>query len=116
MFNITTIKIAKNTVYQLVGKLITMSVTVLLTFLITRNYGAGGYGELSLMQGFPAIFFIVVDFGLNAISVREVSKDERGVFDYFMNVLFFRILFSVVFIIFLSIVIQFFPYSAGLKF
>ena len=116
MFNITTINIAKNTVYQLVGKLITMSVTILLTLLVTRNYGVGGYGEFSLMQSFPALFFIIVDFGLNAISVREVSKEERGIFDYFINVLFFRALFSVLFIIFLSIVIQFFPYSMDLKF
>ncbi len=116
MFNITTTEIAKNTVYQLIGKLITMSVTVLLTLLITRNYGAGGYGEFSLMQSFPALFFIIVDFGLNAISIREVSKEERNVFDYFINVLFFRVLFSVLFIVLLSIVIQFFPYSASLKF
>jgi len=116
MLNITTIKIAKNTVYQLVGKLITMSVTVLLTLLITRNYGAGGYGEFSLMQSFPALFFVIVDFGLNAISVREISKGERSAFDYFINVLFFRVLFSVFFIVLISIIIQFFPYTATLKF
>lgn len=116
MFNLTTFRIAKNTIYQLIGKVISMSVTVFLTILVTRAYGPSGYGEFSLMQSFPALFFIIVDFGLNAISIREVSDREDLVFHYFINVLIFRLLLSFLFIFILFFALLFFPYAPGLRF
>ncbi len=116
MLNLTTKKIAKNTLYQLVGKVFTMGVTVLVTVLITRGYGRELYGDFSLMQGIPALFFIITDFGLNAISVREVSKNESKIYHYFVNVLIFRVVLSLIFIILVAGLLQFFPYSQNLKF
>jgi len=34
--------------------------------IIIRAYGKEGYGAFSLMQTFPALFFVIVDFGINA--------------------------------------------------
>ena len=118
ILNLTTMKtkIAKNTLYQLVGKLITMSVTVFITLLITKNYGADGYGGFSLMQSIPALFFVIVDFGLNAISVREASKDDSQIYSYFINVLIFRVLFSLFLIVVIGLGLYFFPYGSHLTF
>jgi len=68
-------KIAANTIYQLVGKASTMTITIIATMLITRIYGRNLYGEFSIMQSWPALFFIIVDFGINTIATRELSKD-----------------------------------------
>ncbi|MBD3366234.1 oligosaccharide flippase family protein [candidate division WWE3 bacterium] len=116
MFNITTLKIAKNTIYQLIGKVISMSITILVTVLVTRNYGPDGYGSFSLMQSFPALFFIIVDFGLNAISVREVSRNESKIYSYFVNILIFRVVLSLAFALVLGLLLVFFPYEPSLVF
>ena len=114
--NSTAKAIAANTIYQFVGKFATMSITVLATMLIARLYGKHGYGEFSLMQNWPAIFFVIVDFGLNAIATRELSKDFSNASKYFSNILVIRILISTVFILLLYSALTFFPYSEALKF
>lgn len=112
----TTSNIAKNTIYQFVGKFSTMTITIIATLLITRFYGRELYGEFSLMQNWPAIFFIIVDFGFNAIATKELSKDFSKVNIYLGNLILIRTLFSVFFILLLWLGLYFFPYSESLKF
>ena len=112
----TSFKVASNTVYQFVGKAATMSITLLATILITRLYGREAYGEFSLMQGWPALMYIIVDFGLNAIATRELSKDFSKAGKYLGNILVMRIAISLFFIIGISILMIFFPYSPSLSF
>lgn len=109
-------KIASNTIYQIIGKAFTMTVTVIITILVTRNYGRIGYGEFNIMQTFPALFFIVVDFGINAIATRELSSDWQKAEEYFSNILGIRIVLSLALILFAAFALMFFPYSSGLKF
>jgi len=115
IFTLTTRKIAGNTLYQLIGKVFTLGVTVFITYMITNHYGREDYGGFSLMQNFPGLLFVITDFGLNAISVREATKNESRLYHYFINVLVFRIFLSLLFIIFLSVLLYFFPYSTTLK-
>lgn len=109
-------KVASNTIYQVVGKAITLSVTVLATVLITRNYGRAGYGEFNIMQSFPALFFIIADFGLNAIATRELSSDWKKANKYFSNILSIRVLLSLIIMVGSIIALFFFPYSEALMF
>ncbi len=116
----TKASIAKNTLYQIVGKVLSMSVTIVATFIIARVYGVEGYGEFSLMQVWPAIFFVIVDFGMNAIAAKDLTKDWSQAGKYFYNILVIRLLFSFVLVTCLLIVLSFnslFPtYSANLIF
>lgn len=112
----TSFKIASNTIYQFIGKVATMSITILATILITRLYGREAYGQFSLMQGWPALVFIIVDFGLNAIATRELSKDFNKAGKILGNILIMRIVISLLFILVLSILLSIFPYSHALKF
>ena len=79
--------IASNTLFQLVSKVITMTITFGLTFLISRDYGSYGYGLFTIFQSFPAVFYIISDFGLNAIGAREVSKNFKEINKIFNNIL-----------------------------
>ena len=63
-------KIASNTLYQMIGKLVTMAVTIAVTVIVTRLYDREGYGLFNIMQVFPALFFVIVDFGFNANSPK----------------------------------------------
>ncbi len=111
----TTKKVLSNTFYQFFGKAVSMSVTILATIIITRYYGREGYGAFNLMQNFPALFFIVVDFGINAIAVKELAKDWSMAGKYLGNVLILRSVISLVVILVAGIALLFFPYSAALK-
>jgi O-antigen/teichoic acid export membrane protein len=111
----TATKIAKNTIYQIVGKVVSLSITVLAVVIITRAYGREGYGAFSLMQSWPALFFMIVDFGINAIAARELSKDWSKANKYLGNILVIRVLFSVVLIVMVAFAVHFFPYSENLK-
>ena len=111
----TALKIAKNTVYQIIGKVISMSITILAVVIITRVYGREGYGEFSLMQSWPALFFVIIDFGINAIAAKELSKDWSKAGKYFGNILEIRALFSLLMIVMLSLTLKFFPYSPDLR-
>lgn len=106
----------KNTFFQLLAKFITMSVTLVATMILTRTYGREGYGDFNLMQNFPAIFFVIVDFGLNAIAVKEMSKSEKSESYWFNNIFWFRTLFSLVLIGVLWLGLYLFPYADSLRF
>ncbi|MBU1133240.1 flippase [Patescibacteria group bacterium] len=111
----TTVKVAKNTIYQVAGKVVSMSITMLAIVIITRVYGREGYGAFSLMQSWPALFFVIVDFGINAIATRELSKDFSKASKYIGNIFLIRIVFSLALIILLNIAVSFFPYAPDLK-
>lgn len=94
-FRNKTIKnIASNTFFQLGSKVITMTITFVLTIIISREYGSYGYGLFTLFQSFPVLFYMVADFGLNAIGTKEISKNLKEINKIFNNVLFLRILLS----------------------
>ncbi|MBU1132926.1 flippase, partial [Patescibacteria group bacterium] len=111
----TSVKVASNTIYQIIGKGISMSITMLAVIIITRVYGREGYGAFSLMQSWPALFFMIVDFGVNAIAARELSKDFSKAEKYIGNILLMRIIFSLSIVFLLNIALSFFPYSQELK-
>lgn len=111
----TTKKIASNTIYQIIGKVVSLSITVLAVFIITRSYGREGYGAFSLMQSWPALFFVIVDFGINAIAARELSKDWSKANKYLGNIIIIRILFSLLLVALISFTVHFFPYTEALK-
>jgi O-antigen/teichoic acid export membrane protein len=108
-------KIFSNTTYQVIGKVVSLLITVFGTIIITRQYGRQGYGEFSLMQNYPALLFIIADFGLNAIAVRELSSNWERAKKYFPNILFMRIILSLFLMFTLGIVISLSPYSESLK-
>jgi len=54
--------VASNTIFQLISKVITMTITFGLTILISREYGSYGYGLFTLFQSFPVLFYMIADF------------------------------------------------------
>lgn len=112
----TTKKIASNTIYQLTGKFISMTITVIGVMIISRVYGREGFGEFSLMQTWPALVFIVVDFGINAIATKDISKDWSLAGKYLGNILLIRVLMSIILMVVLGAAMAVFPYNPALIF
>ncbi|MCA9308193.1 flippase [candidate division WWE3 bacterium] len=110
-----TLNIAKNTTAQLIGKIISVAITVGATIIITRSYGREAYGDFNLMQAFPGLFFIIADFGLNAIVAREITKHPELEQKYFSNTLLLRILISVTLMIFGLFIVKLRNYAPQLE-
>jgi O-antigen/teichoic acid export membrane protein len=113
--NSTVDKIAKNTVYQIVGKVVSMSITMLAVVIITRTYGREGYGYFSLMQSWPALFFVIVDFGINAIAAKDLTSDWSKANKYLGNIIIMRLIFSSFLVFTVSCILKLFPYSRDLE-
>ena len=108
-------KIAYNTMAQLVGKAATTLTTLLLTVLITRRFGPSGYGDFTVMMAYSALFYIVADFGLNAIALRDFSVDKSKIAFYFKNLIGLRLVMSLALFAIGAVALAFFPYSSFVK-
>lgn len=108
-------KIAYNTLVQILGKGITTSFTILVTILLTRALGKEGYGNYSLIVTFPAVLYLLADFGLNAIAVREYQGRDEKIVQIFPHLLTLRVLFSFLFVFLVLLILPFLPYSSLVK-
>ena len=59
------LKISQQTFWQVLGKVVASSSTILILSLVTRNYGVKGTGELTLALLYLAYFATAVDAGIN---------------------------------------------------
>lgn len=107
--------VAYNTTAQLVAKAISVGLTLVTTALITRAFGKEGYGQFSIMQTLPALFFILSDFGLNATALKKMDKNGGNVQSLYQTVMTIRLLLALLLIALLNGVAAFLPYSNFLK-
>jgi O-antigen/teichoic acid export membrane protein len=108
-------KVAFNTLAQVAGKAATLIISLIITALVTRSLGRAGYGDYSLARNFMLLFTLGVDFGLNAIVVREITRKKRATHRYFRNLLSLRLLLAIFFVLFGLSLLPFFPYPQTVK-
>lgn len=102
--------IFKNTFYQIINRFITSAIGFLITILIAKYFGVLGYGEFTKVITFAGIFYLVADFGLNAIYLQKEESENN-----FSNLLFLRFFISILLIIFINIVTFFLPFNNSLN-
>ena len=64
-------KVVWNTVSQLFGKVVGSGAMLLVSIMIARSFGAQGYGDFTKITTFVAFFYLLVDFGLNAVYLKR---------------------------------------------
>ncbi len=67
-------KILGNTFIQVMGKVITAAISVVILKIISDYLGTSGYGDYTTVYQFLAFFGIAADFGIFTITVKEMSK------------------------------------------
>jgi O-antigen/teichoic acid export membrane protein len=115
---VKTIRIlATNTMAQLVGKVVTAGSTILITRLIAGSEGLGrvGYNDFAIITAYAAYFYILTDFGLNAIGAKEITQDESRGPRYVSNLLTMRLVMSLALIMLGLAILAFLPYSVPVK-
>ena len=63
-------EIFKNTTFQFFSRIITTGIGFILTILIARHFGANSFGEFVKITSFVTLFYLFVDFGINAIFIK----------------------------------------------
>jgi O-antigen/teichoic acid export membrane protein len=66
--------VAANTASQLVGKVVGAVATFIVTFLVARQLGASGYGDFVKITTYIAFFYLLADFGINAVYVQQAQS------------------------------------------
>lgn len=70
--------VAWNTTSQLVGKVINTGTTVIISILLARKFGAQGYGDFIKITTYVAFFFLISDFGINAVYLKKSTSQEES--------------------------------------
>ncbi len=65
--------IAINTISQLIGKAVGAAATFVVTFLVARQLGASGYGDFVKITTYVAFFYLLADFGVNAVYLQQAD-------------------------------------------
>lgn len=101
-------KIFSNTLAQLLAKFVGAGLTFLTTALIIRLSGAEIFGDLTKSLVLIAIGFTMIDFGLNAVTVRALAR-ARDPGHLFFNLLLTRLLLSLFVVLGLNLLVYLLP-------
>lgn len=112
-----------NTLAQLFAKLVTTGSTLVVTYLVTRKMGTTGLGEFIATTSYVALFYLVADFGINAVFTKRIHKpnggEEISVSDhllfYFKNLLSVRLILGIVTSFIAVALLSFLNYPANVK-
>ena len=70
------VNIAVNTAAQIIARGVSALTTLVITIIIARQFGASGFGDFVKITTYVAFFYLLSDFGLNAIYLQRKSEWE----------------------------------------
>lgn len=109
------LKIGYNTSVQLIGKVLSVLLSVVTIGLLTRYLGASGYGNFTLVFAYMSFFAVISDFGLQLTMVRELAGKKAESKTLYGTYLWLKVLLVLFSTLLAFIFLLFFPYSLGLK-
>lgn len=104
---------AYNTIVQIVGKVITTLISLVLVASLTRHLGVSGYGEYTTIFAYIAFFGVFADFGFFWIFVREIAKPSADIDKATSNILTLRTVVGIIVFGLGALVGLFVPQYAG---
>lgn len=111
-------RVAKNTLIQIIGKILSTILGLFSLALITRYLGQAGFGDYTTIINYLTIFAMVADLGLTLVTVQLISgTEDKQEEDYSLKNLFtFRLVSIVAFLIISLVISLFLPYSREIKY
>ncbi len=89
-------KILENTLVQILGKLATAALSLIVLKVLSRTLGTSGYGDYTTVYQYLAFFGLIADFGIYTITVREMSRDHSQIPRILGNVMGLRTVLAIV--------------------
>ncbi len=108
-------KIAKNTLYLAVGKMISTAIGILTISILLRYLSTDDYGRYSTVLAFILLFGTFVDLGLNLTTTQDISLPGANVEKIISSVFSLRILINITLIMLLPAILLAFPYENEVK-
>lgn len=102
-------KVILNTGSQIMGKIVSATSTLIITFLIGRSLGAAGYGDFTKIFVFVGYFYILGDFGLNTIFIKLMGEKISYIFQVMIGVRIALALFLTLLSIFIAFLLPYDP-------
>ncbi|MDP3987620.1 MAG: oligosaccharide flippase family protein [Candidatus Levybacteria bacterium] len=99
-------EVFKNSTYQVLSRIVTSGAGFLITIIIARSFGVLGYGDYTKITVFVGLFYLLLDFGLNAIFLQKKGKEIN-----FRNLFYTRILLSILLLIAINLISIFLPFN-----
>ena len=88
--------IIKNTFRLMLAEWISKGSLFILSILIARQLGPEQFGIMSFVMSFVTIFIVLIDFGLTTLMIREVSRDQSKLSEYFVNGNFLKVILGII--------------------
>ena len=108
-------KIARNTIYQIIGKIVATAFGVMAIALMTRYLGQEGFGGYTTITAYLQFFGILADMGLSVVLLQMIAQPGANRDKIVSNMVTIRIISAVIFLGLAPIVVLFFPYSPLIK-
>jgi O-antigen/teichoic acid export membrane protein len=108
-------KIAYNTIVQIVSKIITTIIGLLVVAIMTRYLGPAGFGEYTTIITFLSFFGIMADLGLTLVTVQMISPAGVNEHKILNNLFSLRLFSAAIFLGLAPLTVIFFPYSEAIK-
>lgn len=107
--------IARNTIVQTIGKIVSVALGWVIVVMMTRSLGAEGFGAYTIMTAYLQFFGVAVDFGFVLVSSQLLAERPDDQPRIFANLLGFRLATSAVVLAIAPLAIWAFPYSLLVK-
>lgn len=72
--------IAYNTLMQLIGRIISSGITFIILVSLAKFLGPAGYGDLGKVIAYVTMFFLMADFGVNAVFLQLQKSNQPPTF------------------------------------
>lgn len=88
-------QVGRNTLIQVLGKILGTALGLIVVGLLTRYLGTQGYGQYTTVIAYLGFFSVIADLGLYLIVLREISKKDANPEKVLGNVFTLRVIFAV---------------------
>lgn len=106
-------KITTQTLWQILGKVVTSLATFIILAMVARNYGEAGTGIYTLSLTYLAIFYLLSDFGFNAHMLRKLKVKSEQLKVEWQRLLGTRLMWSAVLAILAIGLLPFWPFATA---
>lgn len=102
------LSVFKNASYQTIARILTSGSGFIISVLLARHLGTYDFGNYIKIISFISIFYLVSDFGINAVFLQREKEEEIR----FKDLLYLRLSISVLLFILANLISLFLPWSS----
>lgn len=102
----TGLTILKNTGVLLLGRVIAIALGVVYIAALSRYIQAAGMGVIATAASFVSLMSLLLNFGLNDVTIRDIAADKSRVSAYLPNLFLLRGVFSIAFLLLVLVAIK----------